>query len=179
MRDTGAVRAFVAVAIPDAAAEIVRGLDRPALRQVRWTTPEQWHVTVRFLGEVADPAPLAAALGAVPTHLRARHAGTVRAELGPASAWFPGRQVLQVPVAGLDALAAVVDEVVSPWCAPSDYPFTGHLTLARVRGRARGPASLAGTPVAAAWVVEEVALMSSTLEPGGARHRVESVVALR
>lgn len=168
----------MAVALPEAVVDLLRALDRPALPEVRWTTPEQWHVTLRFLGDVPDLAAVAGALTTVPERLRAHHGGLVRAELGPAAAWFPGRQVLQVPVAGLDVLAAVVAEALEPWCGPPDRPFVGHLTLARTRGRARGPLALAGGAVAATWEVAEVALLSSHLAAEGARYRVESAVAL-
>jgi 2'-5' RNA ligase len=60
------------------------------------------------------------------------------------------------------------------WTDDADpRPFAGHLTLARVRGRARGPARLAGALIGASWPVEEIALMSSTLSSEGARYRVE------
>ena len=55
-------------------------------------------------------------------------------------------------------------------------PFTGHVTLARVRGQGKGPANLAGTPIRAAWRVDEVVLVSSTLGAGGALYEtLESV----
>ena len=56
--------------------------------------------------------------------------------------------------------------------------FVGHLTLARTRGRARGPAHLAGVPLAARWPVQQVELVSSVLGPEGSRYRTEAAVAL-
>ncbi len=101
----------------------------------------------------------------------------VRAVLGPTTAWFPGRQVLQVPVAGLEALAAAVLEATSPWGgAGDDRRFSGHLTVARMRGRARGPASLAGASLAATWRVRAIELVSSVLGPGGSRYDTVSTV---
>jgi RNA 2',3'-cyclic 3'-phosphodiesterase len=158
--------------------EAVRALARPELRHLRWTTPEQWHVTLRFLGEVADPDPVARALHEVSGALRASGEPPVEAVMGPASAWFPGRNILQVPVAGLDALASAVARATAPWGAPPEQPFSGHLTLARTRGRVRGPASLAGAPLAAEWSVPAIELVSSTPGPAGSRYRVEAQVAL-
>jgi len=172
------VRLFVAVGLPESAAAALRALARPGLPGLRWTTPEQWHVTLRFLGEVPDPAPVAVALEEVPGALRDGGERRVEAVMGPASAWFPGRSVLQVPVAGLDALAAAVARATAPWGPAPEQPFSGHLTLARTRGRVRGPASLAGVAVAASWPVPAVELVSSTLGPGGSRYAVESLVAL-
>ncbi len=104
------MRLFVAVWPPESVVEMLLGFERPDVAGVRWTTELQWHVTLRFLGEVEDPGPVVDALGGVPGGLRAEGVGEVRATLGPTSAWFAGRQVLQVPVAGLDALAAAVLE---------------------------------------------------------------------
>jgi len=175
----GSVRLFVAVSPPPPVVDALRRLERPDVAKLRWTTPDQWHVTLRFLGEVAAPGGLVAALSGVPEALRAAGAPQIRATLGPATAWFPGRQVLQVPVAGLDGPADAVARVTAPWDGPSEPPpFRGHLTVARMRGQARGPARLAGAPISVAWHVGEIVLVSSTLGAGGSRYRVEATVAL-
>src|SRR4051812_28143169 len=87
-------------------------LDRPDVPGLRWTEPDQWHVTLRFFGD-ADPDEI----GPLP------QPRGVTAVLGPATVRL-GRHVLAVPVAGLEELAAA-------W--PQDRPFRGHLTLARSR----------------------------------------------
>ena len=171
------VRLFVAVWPPESVIELLLGVDRPEVAGLRWTTEPQWHVTLRFLGEVDEPGPVVDALGAVPDHLRA--GAEVRAALGPTTAWFPGRRVLQVPVAGLDALAREVTEVTAPWGEPpDDQRFSGHLTLARGRGRAPGPAGLAGASLAATWRVRAFELVSSVLGPGGSSYHTLSTMAL-
>ena len=114
----------------------------------------------------------------MPQALRASGASEVRASLGPTTAWFPGRQVLQVPVAGLDALAQAVFDATAPWGRVDDHRFSGHLTVARARGRAPGPASLAGASVAATWRVRSFELVSSVLQRGGSRYDTVSTVAL-
>ena len=155
------------------------GIDRPDVVDLRWTTGLQWHVTLRFLGEVDDPGPVVEALRLVPETVPAAGATGVRAVLGPTTASFPGRQVLQVPVGGLDALAGAVHEATAPWGAGGDdHRFSGHLTLARARGRARGPASLAGASVAATWQVRAFELVSSELGRGEARYHTVSTVPL-
>jgi 2'-5' RNA ligase len=149
---------------------------------MRWTTAEQWHVTLRFLGSVVDEAAVAQALTVVPEMARRRGVSSVTATLGPSSAWFPGRRVLYVPVGGLDDLAAVVADVTAAWgpaeASVSPGPYRGHLTLGRARGDAQGPASAAGALVSATWPVDTVLLMSSTLGRGGARYRAEAAVPL-
>ncbi len=173
------MRLFVGVTPPPAVLEVLRRLDRPDVPGLRWTTPEQWHVTLRFLGEVADADGVADSLGAVPAALRAAGAPPTVAVLGPALAWFPGRRVLQVPVAGLDPPARAVARATASWSG-GDEPaaFTGHLTLARMRGQRRGPARLAGAGVESSWTVEQIELVSSTPGPGGSRYRVIAAVPI-
>ena len=150
----------------------VAALDRPARPGLRWTTPEQWHVTLVFLGNVAGPAVAGVASG-----LSALRAPVATAVLGPATHRL-GRAVLVAPVTGLDALAAAVGAVVPPG-PDAGRPFAGHLTLARASGR-RGvvPAALAGTPLSARWEVSEVALVRSHPRSSGARYETLAVVGL-
>lgn len=195
---------FVAVWPPDGVRAALAGLERPRHPDVRWSHPASWHVTLRFLGEVRDPGPPGAALAAVPGMLRGdprsdpgtrsgataepgacppshpRRPGPPVAVLGPAVSWFPGRRVLQVPVTGLDRLATAVHaatraSVPDPAGGAPEPPFRGHVTLARARGRRRGPAELAGAPVEATWPVDEVTLVAST---GGAAPRYEVLTAV-
>lgn len=175
------MRLFVAVSPPEEVLALVEALPRPNLAKLRWTAPPQWHVTLRFLGEVEDPGPVAEALRPVPAMLRESGVEAVEAVLGPAVAWFTGRRILQVPVSGVEALADLVTTATAKWGDPPEHgPFVGHLTLARVRGPAKGPSNLAGTPIRAAWRVDEFVLVSSTLGAGGAHYEtMESVPLLR
>lgn len=158
------VRAFVAVYPPPETVAVLRRLPRPDVDGVRWTSPDQWHVTLRFLGDLADLAAVDAALAA---GLRAHQ--PVMASVGPAVAHFGGR-VIHVPVAGLEPLAAAVDEAVrSTVTQPRELPFSGHLTLGRRRGRGRAP--LVGQAVSGQFPVDEVVLVRSDLGSAGATHR--------
>jgi 2'-5' RNA ligase len=173
------MRLFVAVSSPLTVVGMLRAIERPDAASLRWTTEEQWHVTLRFLGEVDAPAAVGDALRAVPEVLAAAGVAEVRAVLGPALAWFPGRQVLQVPVTGLDALAGAVVQSTASWGGPADdRPYSGHLTMARVRGRARGPTALAGASLTAAWQVGALELMSSVPGRRGSRYETLASVAL-
>lgn len=159
------MRLFVAV-WPDAATlGVLSALARPELPGVRWTRPEQWHVTLRFLGD-ADPGAVAARLAPAVDGLTA-----VAASMGPACALL-GRNVLHVPVAGLDSLAAAVAEATADLGrAPRPGPFHGHLTLARAR-RPLDLRSLVGRPASSAWSVCEVTLVSSVTGRSGSRYDV-------
>jgi 2'-5' RNA ligase len=169
------VRLFVAVLPPAPVIDSLQALPRPDVRPVRWTTPSQWHVTVRFLGEVGDPSEVVEAVtGAVGSV----GATAVEATLGPVTAWFPGHHVLQVPVAGLDDLAARVRAATSRWGAPDERPYSGHLTLGRTRGREAPPHGLDGAPISVGFAVHGVSVMESELDPTGARYRVVATVPL-
>lgn len=168
------MRLFVAVHPPVEVLDALAALPRPERSGVRWTTRDQWHVTMRFLGEVDDPEPVAGALAAAVAPL-----APVTAVLGPAvTSLRPG--VVCVPVAGLDDVAAaVVGATAGFGQAPPDRPFRGHLTLARVRRGSGPPRRLAGAPVAATWPVGSVTLVRSRLHPHGARYDAVATAALR
>jgi 2'-5' RNA ligase len=153
------VRLFVAVTPPAEVLDRVASLRRPERPGVRWTRSDQWHVTLVFLGEVADPDPLVDALDAATLD-------PATAVLGPAVATL-GRRVLQVPVAGLDDLAAAVRRTLPP-ARPDAHPFRGHLTLARADRARLG--DLAGEPVDGRFAVEDVRLVRSHLGGGGPRY---------
>jgi len=162
------MRLFVAVWPPPDVCDVLQRLERRDVEGVRWTGPEQWHVTLRFFGETAD-ADLPAITAAV------REAGTGRAACSASlgrSARRLGRTALVVPVDGLDGLgAAVIERTRRVGPPPPDRPFTGHLTLARGRGWRPVPAALAGLPVPpATWIVRELALVRSDLDAAGARY---------
>jgi 2'-5' RNA ligase len=179
IRQTVPVRLFVAVSLPPDVTTLVGDLPRPDLASLRWTTEDQWHITLRFLGEVEEPAAVADALKGVPAALRNAGIEEVEAFLGAVTAWFRGRRILHVPVAGLEELARAVASATAPWGESSEEPpFSGHLTLARARRRETGPANLAGTPLSSEWTVDEILLMSSTLAPGGSRYGIVARVPL-
>ncbi len=160
-------RLFVAAWPPDDVLDVVGRLDRPPVAGVHWTTRDQWHVTVRFLGSVPDAGPVVDALACVVL------AGPVRATLGPEVGRF-GRRILHVPVAGLEALAAaVIGATAGLGKPPEDRPFHGHLTLARVAKDARTDLrALTGTPVEGGWDVDAVCLVESRLSAARARYEV-------
>lgn len=150
---------------------MLQGLARPAAARVRWTTAAQWHVTLRFFGELADDEALAVAdvLSVVCAEL-----APATCELGP-GAMRLGRNVLCVPVAGLEEAATVVRRNTAAWGLPDDgRPFQGHLTLARSVGRSamRSPMALGLDPdVSAQWTASSVSLVASTHGSGGTRYQ--------
>lgn len=171
MLGTGAflstVRLFVALQPPASAVALVDALPRPVVPRVRWTTAEQWHVTLRFLGECAAEE-VVAALRA--TAWPAAPEAVLRIDVRSF-----GRELLHVPVDGVEGLAdAVVRATAHIGKPPTGRPFTGHLTLARARrgGDVRPLVAAGALPEEVRWRADEVVLLASELRPSGARYSV-------
>jgi 2'-5' RNA ligase len=162
-------RLFIAVRPPPDVLDVVAALPRAERPGVRWTTRDQWHVTLRFLGQ-ADPTEAVKSV-------RGIEGACCEAVLGPRPRRL-GRSALVLPVAGLAELAGEVERATEAIGRPPDArEFRGHLTLARLRGpTARGPTDLV---VGARWTVASVTLVESRLHPKGARYEVLEEVALR
>ena len=177
-------RLFVAVWPPEDLLQALEGLERPQAPGLRWTTRDQWHVTLRFLGSVeeGEAAALMVRLGQLAAS--GQFDRPVVASAGPAPEAL-GRGVWMLPVAGLDGLAEAVGEAVDgpavdagaavrpeePGAGGRPGRFRGHLTLAR----AKKPSLLRDLPVPplrSSWEVQEVTLVNSTLHPAGARYDV-------
>ncbi|HZQ84210.1 MAG TPA: RNA 2',3'-cyclic phosphodiesterase [Acidimicrobiales bacterium] len=160
------MRLFVAVWPPADVVAQLAALPRPEIDGVRWTTPDQWHVTLRFLGELGGPEELSSVL-------RGTALPRASAVLGPV-AEAPSPTLLWFPVSGLDALAAAVIGATGGVGRPAEREFRGHLTLARARPRA--PRSLLRRlprlELAARWEVGEVTVVRSTTGGAGSRYDV-------
>ena len=156
------MRLFVAVRPPDDVLDELAQLPRVAVPKVRWTTRDQWHVTLRFLGNVDEPEPVTSAVRAA-----VRGFGPRTATIGPRATRL-GRDVVALPVHGLDDLAAAViiatADVGQP---PGERPFRGHLSLARTKGQPLDTGVLA---MSGEWTVDAVEVIRSPLEAGGARY---------
>jgi RNA 2',3'-cyclic 3'-phosphodiesterase len=143
-------------------------LARPDESGVRWTTPDQWHITLRFLG-AADPDVAGAALDEV----AAPRADVV---LGPRVERLGGSAVV-VPAAGLDPISAAVRATTAEIGDPPDgRPFVGHLTLGRRRDG--GPTALDGQAFLARFTATELALVRSDLHADGARYTTLAIRSL-
>ncbi len=174
---TRLARAFLAVTPPptvlDALADRIAPLttSEPTLR---WLPREQWHVTLQFLGPVADAEALAAAVGAA----TASQASSTHQLAGGSAFPSPRRgSVLWIgvePPEPLAALAAAVGAATAPLGhAPEARPYQPHLTVARAaRPRPLAPAvdTIGPEPVGPPWTVTEVALVESDTRPDGAVH---------
>ncbi len=153
-------RLFLAVFPPVDVVDRLGELERAEIGGLRWTGREQWHITLRFLGE-ADQSD-------VEDSLRGFQGSATTVRLGPASRRLGGR-VLVLSADGLGELAAEVrartEAIGQP---PERRDFTGHLTLARAKKRVPGAA--VGLPFEAEFLATELWLVSSQLHPDGARY---------
>ena len=153
-------RLFLAVFPPVEVVELLGGWERPEIEGLRWTVPEQWHITLRFMGEAEQ--------GEVEDSLRGFQGSASTVRLGPASRRL-GARVLVLPADGLSQLAAEVGTRTAAIGQPPDRrDFTGHLTLARARKRV--PGTIVAQPFEAEFLASELWLVSSQLRPEGARY---------
>jgi 2'-5' RNA ligase len=183
------MRCFVAIELGDAARRAVEKLlaQLHARRGVRWCTPEQLHVTLKFLGEVPDarlPAVVqalrGAAAGCAPFALELRGLGCFPSPARPRVFWAG----INDPAGGCAGWVRAADPLLAAavGTAPESRPYTPHVTLGRVRDDA-GPetrAALEGVaaPAGCPWNVREVVLFESVLSPRGARYTAAARVEL-
>ena len=180
------VRLFVALAVPPTVRREI-GRAQGQLRRhsppgaIRWTQPEQFHITLKYLGDVPveQVVPLeksvsAACAGFPALRLSAHGIG-----------FFPNLQQPRVIWAGagdssgqLAELHGRIDEAVRPF-APAAKPekFAGHITLGRFKPAHHAPAAtllerasiLRGRHFGD-WLAGEVVMVRSELTSTGARH---------
>ncbi len=153
-------RLFVAVWPSPDVVEMLRAIPH-GRGDVRWTTEEQWHVTLRFLGRVdeADVTALDDALvgAALQCSSAAVTLGAPLRRLGSA---------LALTVTGLDEIAAAVIDATSGFGQPPEpRRFQGHLTIARSKQR-RGPRSVPSPVREASWTADEITVVQSHLGQG-------------
>jgi len=157
---SGLRRAFLAVVPPPstrawaASAQTAAAAVAPDLR---WTRPEQRHVTARFFGAVPDAEALAEFVAdsvrrCEPFTLSLGGAGAFRSPRRASVLWLGVR-------VGNDALTALAESL-----GPLDRPYRAHLTLARVakaRDLRAAVAALDSCGESDSWTVDEVVLFES------------------
>ena len=178
------MRCFVAVDVaPEVRAAIVRAQARLRAAaphaDVRWTPSAGFHVTLKFLGAVAEervPDVVAAVGRAI---AGAESLALAAGGLGA----FPSRAHARIVWAGIAvggesvaALATAIDAAVAPLGFPAEArPFHAHVTIGRVRSP-RAVRDLAAalegraTDSFGAWTAAEVVFYESRLRPTGAEY---------
>ncbi|UIO99992.1 RNA 2',3'-cyclic phosphodiesterase [Halobaculum sp. CBA1158] len=198
-------RLFVSVDLPDRLADGVAALQDP-LRDVpslRFTDPEQAHVTLKFFGEVNESrvgdvtealerAVASAARSAAESRTESDDAGVgpFDAEVGGLGV-FPSREYVSVIWVGvregegaaeLTRLAGAVERAtVALGFDEADHEFTPHVTLARMddaRGKDRVLEYLETDPTVGRFEVDEIRLTESTLTEKGPEYETRARVSL-
>ena len=177
------LRAFVSIApddhlVPALAAIQAELRSLPGGEQVRWSKPDQIHLTLRFLGGIApDQSDLViqrlreVCANRQPFALEIAEPGCFPSAHRPRVIWLGLR-------GAIGALLALQGNVSTALSAFGDHQetksFHPHLTLGRVPQNVRrldlGPPSRAAN--LGPWLVKSVLLMRSELHPQGARHSV-------
>jgi 2'-5' RNA ligase len=172
------VRVFVGLWPPPPVLDALEALPRPDHPALRWTTRDQWHVTLRFLGEL-DEGVVTGLVERLEQELEGVAASDLT--LGPDITWLDraGRSPLVAPVTGADDLAASVAQAAGGHTIEDARPFRAHLTLARVRRGKVAPRGLAGPPLDASWVADRVSVVRSHLGADGARYETVAEIPLR
>jgi RNA 2',3'-cyclic 3'-phosphodiesterase len=179
-------RLFIAIPLPEAVKaevekaqmELRRAVPDPC---VRWTRRDQFHLTLKFLGDVAAERldALMDTLDRVrrkfsPLHLRAGSVGFFPNHRLPRVIWVGVRD----PRDELPALQNAVETAVADFTRERpEGRFSGHVTLGRVKGISRAQAELLAQRALSLadrslgeWTANEVELIRSELGRDGARY---------
>ena len=183
------MRLFIAVPLPPEIADRAAACLDPALPALRPVRPELLHITLAFLGQVADErladASAAAAIagaGKSPFRIILDRAGRFPASGPPRALWLGVG-------AGADDLARLAADLARELRARAfaleDRPFRPHLTLARVRTEATPAEARAVAAAVGALAVprlelrvDQVAVVESHLSPRGPRYTVRAAIRL-
>jgi 2'-5' RNA ligase len=174
-------RTFIAVAVPEALGQKLARLQvllAPELPGVRWVAAQPFHLTLAFLGDVADTdlndvcGATAAAAGAhEPFELRLEALGAFPTAARPRVIWVGATGPGVAPLAALQiAIARAVRTAGYP---PDDDRFHPHVTLGRFKpGRGRALDATAQVKHYQTWspgsfTVSEAVVFASTLSPDG------------
>lgn len=175
-------RLFVAIDLPDEHTEQLRQLRDDAIN-ARWTPPEQYHLTLRFIGDVEDDRvdPIREALSAIQTPpfvLQGQGLGV-----------FPSRRRPRVVFANIDEVTTLmnvqrdIEQTLQELGFEEDAKaFRPHVTLARLK---RAPPQDVRAYLQAhqeftldPFDVRAYYLYESTLHPSGAVHERIATFAL-
>jgi 2'-5' RNA ligase len=188
------LRLFVAIALPepvrDQIIRVQHELQRLVPREVvRWTRPEQFHLTLRFLGNVPsdEVEALRQAVGracrsAPPLSLCAQGIG-----------FFPNPRLPRVIWVGINDngnrlvdLQKQIEGAARPFSAePGEKNFAGHITLGRLKNAKpvdvqslSTRAQSFATYTFGRWTASEVEIIRSELSAQGARYTVLAAIRL-
>jgi RNA 2',3'-cyclic 3'-phosphodiesterase len=171
------LRLFVAVDIPDGVRRRLAGAVKPlqeSLPGARWVIPENWHLTLKFLGSVYPRLREWVGERVAEAAEHAESFETRLTELGV----FPSPRRARVLWAGLQdpdgrlvALASALDRLLEREFRTEKRPFTPHLTVARFREQVPIDEGLLSLDVASEpFPIDALTLYRSYLQRPAARY---------
>ena len=177
------MRLFTAIDLPDGFRDEVAGLQVPSALDAQWTNPDQFHVTLRFIGD-AGPEQAAryeqalADMAVAPVRCKPYGLDVL-----------PSRRSPRVLVLGLERTeslvalyTAVSDALEQEGLSPEDRDYTPHLTLARVEDTAPETVHAflrtADVPSFPAFQANRFVLYESTLTAERAAHDPKAIYPL-
>ncbi len=176
------MRLFTAVEVPEDVSERIAGICH-GLPGVRWTPPDQFHMTLRFIGEVSEAQreEISETLSGVHCDsftLHLRGLGQFLHRRMPGVIWL---DVEMQPA--LEHLHRKIESALRGLGFPGDKrAFQPHVTIARLKtapsSRVQQYLDTYGDFDAGSFEVNEFLLLSSVLRPNGATHTVEDVYDL-
>lgn len=188
------LRLFLALSVPEEVKAQLRRVQlelRETIKEgARWTPPDQFHLTLKFLGSIGQSQvePLIAALSKSiapfgPLVLTASGLGAFPRRGKPRVLWAGVSDAAQQ----LPWLQRAVESASAAFTAePAMNDFSGHITLARLSEKFRGAANELKTVLAGAgqrafgsWTVNHLALMQSELSSAGATHLLVAEIPLK
>ena len=175
-------RLFSAIEIPGGIAERLT-LHRAGLSGARWVDPENYHLTLRFIGDVDEPTArdFTAALGmieAAPFELRLNGLGSFGG--GKPRAIIAGF----APSEGLEVLRRANERAArEAGLPPEGRNFKPHVTLARLKGARADAVAVylerqGGGFAAEPFIVSRFVLYSSRNSVGGGPYVIEAAYPL-
>jgi 2'-5' RNA ligase len=187
-------RLFVALAAPDAVKSEIEKAQNDLRRalpdgSVRWTRPNHFHLTLRFLGNVAVERvePLSEKLRLtcrdfIPMKVRAERIGFFPERGFPRVIWVSVCEQNQELIRLHHAIQTSTDEFTSE---PTENEFAGHITLGRAKKIRRSEAEILTSFATrmrertfGEWIVSRIELLRSELLPDGAQHTVLATIPL-
>jgi 2'-5' RNA ligase len=181
------MRLFTGIALDDhtmqALLSYVSSFQRgfPALR---WSLPQQWHVTLQFLGETKQDR-----YNDIVEQLRTVHAGATEIRIG-GPGFFKRAGVFHIVIEKTESLIALHRQteqaLVHCGFKPETRPYSPHITLARNKGHAPSPdfrrlrrEAEKHVPIKfPAFVAHEFLLYQSFTESSGSRYEVRERFSL-
>jgi RNA 2',3'-cyclic 3'-phosphodiesterase len=167
------MRLFIGLPIPPELAQALTRLTRAIeLPKGRWIGPENLHLTLVFLGEVAEPT-----LPRIEHELSEFHFAPFQLKLTGLNA-FPRAGVLVAEVEPARPLLHLQAKVAASMAhcgfAQEDRPYQPHITLARFRGSLRLSKNQHSLPTSlqSSFSADTVNLYRSNLTPTGSHYEI-------